>query len=977
MSLPTIASWNVRGFNNPDKVSFCKSLINSHDLKLLCILEAKISASSLEDPWFLRSHTLFENEDSCNNFGDSPLGRIWIKWDSSVLSFNLISTSPQFIHGTLSVGSFPPIFLTAIYASNSVEDRKHLWDQVLIFTPSDHPWIILGDFNCCRFQSEKAGGSTISGSRLGELNSMMFNCGVQDLSSTGLFYTWFNQQVDNPIHIKLDRVLVNNALLDFLPNAYYLVEQPLGSDHSPLIFKSSVQKPRSSRFMFKNYWINMEGYWDDVYTAFSSRSARSQMASDGLFLPQFAKTQKAIVKHFEILFNKSHPNLILPLNIPTGNLVPAHYHNMLVGSLTFEEVKAAVFEGNEKSAPGPDGFTYAFYRKSWHLIGLQVFNAVSNFFSTGSLPRGVKATAIALIPKSSHASSINDYRPISLCNVLYKIVAKIIANRLKIVLPHIIHESQSGFISNRCSTDHIILAYEILREFKGNNDKFCAKLDIQKAFDYVSRDFLIARLLQKGFPQTFVNWIRGMKCKNTYINHLMYADDLLVVGDSTRENAANLQRCLLHFNSLTGLQINASKSAIIFSNNKPENQIICDEIGIHNINTYLTYSGRVQFLKFTIINTLAYWIRGSILLKGCCATINKLCSRFLFHNSIEARKLHLISWSTVTLPKAAGGLGIPSLQALQFGVSCSIIGRFYNNPNLLSHWYKAKYTSPWKPTPINASKFWHRIAETAHRINGEITFSVANHCDYSFLWDPWLNKQPIGETLSMSFLGDKLVKDFLGNGCWRLPTFLHASTTHTIMAVELKEKNDVLWKGNSNWLFKNFTEFFYSTVPKVDWHNSIWHCNHAIKFACFTWMAMLGKLKTADNLNFRGLQTWEEVFWEFGNFSFWPYSNWLLDFQAIISRVYYNDYWRHWWRMLNNMTMMSRACLNEPWRAIAATWLVSSLLQFEGWRCCDGLFCWKLHATASYGFGFWQPVPSPDNFIIHLINLRTTTVPKF
>ncbi|KAI0491496.1 hypothetical protein KFK09_025756 [Dendrobium nobile] len=1053
MSLPKLACWNVRGFNSPETVSSCKSLISSHHLKLLCILEAKISPSSVMDPWFLRKHRLFDSEDSCHNFEDSSVGRIWIKWDNSVISFTKISSSPQFIHGILSVGSFPPIFLTVIYAFNSMEDRKHLWDALFAISINMHqPWVILGDFNCFRFENEKAGGSTVSNSRLGELNSIIFKCGVQDLSSTGLFYTWFNQRADYPIHIKLDRVLVNNALLDFLPTAFYYVESHYGSDHSPIVFNSNHDKPPSVRFMFKNYWMNMAGFWDDVFNAFSSRSARSPMASfqhslqllkrflksrnwasssflsNALlevkskqnfclaelqhspldlelnqnlksinevmaslhanwtsWLSQRAKTQwltkgeddlgflyakirsrnnkncikeittveghftsfgdisRAIIKHFEGLYNSNHTNIQLPHNIPPGKMVPDHLIDLLVAPLSLEEVKKAVFDGNENTAPGPDGFTYAFYRKSWHVIGLQVYNAVNNFITKGSLPRGVKATAIALIPKCSHAANINDYRPISLCNVLYKIVAKTLANRMKVVLPYIIHDSQSGFITNRCSTDNIILAADILRDFKGKEKYFGAKLDIKKAFDTVSREFIISRLTQKGFPIAFVNWIKGcisevhfsiclngslegffnstsglrqgcplspllfciamdglsqllsdpqkfqgIHCKNVHISHLMYADDLLVVGKSSIHNARQLNQCLQTFGAFSGLHINSNKSAIIFSHQNVENQLICEELGIINVNHHLTYlgipisvkrlkishfqpllsrisallagwknkflsfAGRVQFLKFTISNTIAYWIRGSIIPKSCCATINKLCAKFLFHNNLDERKLHFISWNSVTLPKSKGGLGIPSIEALYFGVCCSIIGRFYNNQNMLTHWFKAKFISPWKPSSSNAPKFWKKIAQTALRIKDELTFYVSNSSDFAFIWDPWLSGQLIGE----EFRGMEAsqVKDFYFNGMWHLPNTIPSSITDQIMAVEIKMHNEVLWNGNQKWLFKNFMDFYYDYLPSVDWHNAIWHKHHAMKFACFAWMARMGKLKTADNLLSRGIQ---------------------------------------------------------------------------------------------------------------------------
>ncbi|PKU86553.1 Putative ribonuclease H protein [Dendrobium catenatum] len=476
---------------------------------------------------------------------------------------------------------------------------------------------------------------------------------------------------------------------------------------------------------------------------------------------------------------------------------------------------------------------------------------------------------------------------------------------------------------------------------------FCAKLDVRKAFDTISRHFIIERLLQKGFPESFVTWIKGcitdvhfsiclngslegffnsssglrqgcplsplLFCiamdglsniitdhasahnfkgicyKNFYINHLMYADDLLVMGESSTENAKNLKTCLEKFASCSGLLINSSKSAIIFSHNDPCNQIICEELGIHNINLYLTYlgipispkrlkvthfqpllskiyallagwknkflsfAGRVQFLKFTIINSIAYWIRGSIIPKSCCDTINKLCSKFLFHNNLVERKLHLIPWSKVITPKAAGGLGIPSIDALYFGVFCSILGRFYNNPNLLSRWFKAKHISPLKhPTPT-ASKIWHRIIETFSEIKRLLLFPVSNHSNISFLWDPWLNGKSVGETFHLPGMDDALVKDFFWNDAWHFPSNIQPTIQSIINTVAIQENKDVLWNGNAKWFFKDFTELYYSHLPKVDWYKTIWHKNYALKYACFTWMTCICKLKTADNLRQRGI----------------------------------------------------------------------------------------------------------------------------
>lgn len=154
-------------------------------------------------------------------------------------------------------------------------------------------------------------------------------------------------------------------------------------------------------------------------------------------------------------------------------------------------------------------FPLASTRKLGILLASTFVELSNIFFASGIMPFAAKATAITLIPKGTHSNAISDFRPISLCNVFYKIVVKILANRMKPILPFIIHESQSGFISKRCSTDNIILASKLLREFKDYQKYFCATLHIKKAFDSVSCSFFINRLRQKGFPETFIGWIKG------------------------------------------------------------------------------------------------------------------------------------------------------------------------------------------------------------------------------------------------------------------------------------------------------------------------------------------------------------------------------------------------------------------------------------------------------------------------------------
>ncbi|PKU64445.1 hypothetical protein MA16_Dca008368 [Dendrobium catenatum] len=264
-SFPLLASWNTRGFNSPDKVLCCKNLVKTFDLDLLFLLETRISPTSLRNPWFISSHSVFSVEGSYDNFDYASPGRIWIKWNSSSVSFKPAFTSSQLIHGSVFSGTTEAYCVFVVYASNALEERLMLWkDLADIAIGITSPWIILGDFNCCRSSNEKAGGSLLSNSKVADFNNLIFNIDVHDLSSIGHYFTWYNQRTDNPIHIKLDRMLVNDCWLGNFPSSFYLVDNPQISDHSPIILQMDQSKRKNHRFLFKNYWLANSEFWDSL-----------------------------------------------------------------------------------------------------------------------------------------------------------------------------------------------------------------------------------------------------------------------------------------------------------------------------------------------------------------------------------------------------------------------------------------------------------------------------------------------------------------------------------------------------------------------------------------------------------------------------------------------------------------------------------------------------------------------------------------
>ena len=117
-------------------------------------------------------------------------------------------------------------------------------------------------------------------------------------------------------------------------------------------------------------------------------------------------------------------------------------------------------------ASGPDGLPAHFSQRNWELCGGEISEVVLRVLRGEDDPAIINNTCIVLIPKVDGPEELGQFRPISLCNVIYKIASKLMANRLKLILPEIISEEQSAFVPGRLITDNIITAYECMHFMK-------------------------------------------------------------------------------------------------------------------------------------------------------------------------------------------------------------------------------------------------------------------------------------------------------------------------------------------------------------------------------------------------------------------------------------------------------------------------------------------------------------------------------
>lgn len=183
---------------------------------------------------------------------------------------------------------------------------------------------------------------------------------------------------------------------------------------------------------------------------------------------------------------------------------------------TAEEILEIIRGMHPTKAPGPDGIHALFFQIFWHIVGHDVVNFICEWWGGRLSLNVVNHTNIVLIPRVKTLRKVSDFRPISLCNVLYKIVSKLLANRLKPLLNDILSENQSAFTPGRLITDNALIAFEIFHAMKLNKTKkgtIAFKMDMSKAYDRIEWSFLSRVLIKMGFHESWVQKV--MSCLST------------------------------------------------------------------------------------------------------------------------------------------------------------------------------------------------------------------------------------------------------------------------------------------------------------------------------------------------------------------------------------------------------------------------------------------------------------------------------
>ncbi|GKD46421.1 RNA-directed DNA polymerase, eukaryota [Tanacetum coccineum] len=710
---------------------------------LLALQETKLENFSVMDAKYIwgNSNFVFISSDSIGNSGG-----IVCMWESHVFKKDCHTVSDNFIavYGTW-MSTKSKILIITVYAPQYATETSSLWQYIAhLINHWKGDCIVMGDFNEVRSAKERL-GSNFNVSGANDFNAFIANSGLIDLHLEGYSFTWSYPSAQKMS--KLDRFLLSDGLLStFLQISSICLDRHL-SDHHPILLREIFIDFGATPFCIFHSWFSWEGF--DKLLADIDKKLDCGEVNDELLLSrmnlmhslqekkiadardnlQKAKVKWAVegdenTKYFHGIINKNRANLSIRgvmvdgewivdpmrvkeafknhfasrfqhpssgrchINFSFPNRLSQEQQIDLESHISTDEIRKAVWDCSENKSPGPDGYTFEFYRKFWSLVGPDFCKAIQWFFEHSVFPRGCNSSFVALIPKVPDAKFVSDFRPISLISSMYKVVTKILANRLSSVNSDLVSDVQTAFISNRQILDGPFIINELLSWCKSKKKHAMVfKDDFVKAYDSVRWDFLDEFLASFGSALN-ESWIWVWLFITSLWLAVICKWSLLPSSMSNNDTLAKLQLRLSKWKSKT-----------------------------------LSIGGRLTLLKAVLGASPIYAMSLYKVPKTVLKMMESIRSKFF--NGVDGgeKKITWIKWSKVLAAKKNGGLGVSSFYAL--------------NRALLFKW--AGNVSPWVS-----------ILRKVHSLNAR-GIDLVSHCkkrvgdglNTSFWHDNWIDDLPL------------------------------------------------------------------------------------------------------------------------------------------------------------------------------------------------------------------------------------------
>ncbi|CAB4306970.1 unnamed protein product [Prunus armeniaca] len=647
----------------------------------------------------------------------------------------------------------------AVYASTDERVRRSQW-QILHdrMAQCQEACLLMGDFNDIMDVSEKR-----------EVNSHLLNLGY-----VGHPFTWRNRRQEGGIMERLDRGFGNDQWVTLYPAATVHHVVVPDSDHVLLLLQTQGPGRKwRKRFIFYPRWGDLEGCrkvveerwcrqftgsrglqisgklcWqqlkatylapdfdrDEVLQLESSikeafreeetlaRRRANRMVgledSAGRWCTDDSEFKPLILSYFQKIFTTCSPSNIEYITDCVQPRVTMQQNACLTRQISFKEIWLAVKCLNPTKSPGPDGFMGKFFQQYWDVVGEDISGMVKSFFHSGKLHRTLNHTHLVLIPKMATPRKMTQWRPIALCNLVYKIISKILTARLKVLLPEIINLNQSAFIEDRLITDNILIVHEILHLLKTEGElgrslvfRTGLKLDMAKAYDRVEWPFVEHMMRRLGIDSVFRSWV--MECVSTVTYSVIVngeATGYILPSRGLRQGSKKsevpcrasdfiIKEVVLHTCSSPMIRLYFAKlmNVRLARVRKQVGEILQVRNKINAklmgwSEQYLSQAGKEVLIKAVAMAMPNYAMSCFQLPINLCKEIEREIIRYWWKGHKEHKGIHWVGWQRLSMLKEAGGMGFRDLRCFNLAMLAKIGWRIIKHPDsLLATTYRDKY----------------------------------------------------------------------------------------------------------------------------------------------------------------------------------------------------------------------------------------------------------------------------------------------
>ncbi|GKU86141.1 hypothetical protein SLEP1_g705 [Rubroshorea leprosula] len=495
--------------------------------------------------------------------------------------------------------------LINVYGPNDRQKRAKLWEELRkMVIDKEGRWLIAGDFNAVRgLEERRYTWYKPNGTARSRLNRFLLNWGPRPFRVLDAWQQhpefkkvvedkWREMAVEGFAGYKCQQKL--KLLKEFLKGWNKEVFGNMEAQHVQAIKKIEQVDMQNEVVDLEEFEIvkRQEGFfemWDclrkreliwkqksrskwvregDANTCFFHRVANGRRAQnsiaglmcDGVWIEDPDVVKNETVKYFRSLFQGDSWNRPKPDGIKFQKIFEEK-KEWLERPFSVEEIEEGLRSCDGSKAPGPDGYNFNFLKFAWHCIKEDFISFFSEFHWNGKLVRGLNSSFLALVPKKLNVVNLKDYRPISLIGCVYKLLAKVLANRLKSVMSEIVSETQSAFVGGRQLVDSVLVLNEVVDEIKNRKQPaFVFKADFEKAYDCINcptKEFEVGKGLGQGDPLSpFLFLMIGEGLQG------LFADDTIIMGRADAENIRMVKDVLRWFELMSGLRINFNKSSI-------------------------------------------------------------------------------------------------------------------------------------------------------------------------------------------------------------------------------------------------------------------------------------------------------------------------------------------------------------------------------------------------------------------------------